>query len=453
MIEKKFSERVDVLEKYLSILNKTEPIRKSGRVTRVSGNVIFSQGPPDSKVGEIMEIERHDRKGYLQCEIIGFDGHKYTLMPLGEVEGIYPKAAVYSSGQKLILPVGKDILGRVINGAAKPIDGKGVLVSKEERFPDNEPINPLQRPMIKDILETGVKAIDGLLTVGRGQRIGIFSGSGVGKSSLLGMISRYTNADINVIALVGERGREVNEFLEVELGQEALQKSVVFVATSDSPRMQQINCALLATSAAEYFRDQGYHVNLLMDSLTRFAQAAREVSISHGEPAITRGFSATVFTKLAKLVERSGTSPNGGTITGFYTILTEPDEMNDPIADAVRGYLDGHIVLNRALAEKNHYPAIDIAASLSRVMQKVVTEEHLMYSGFLRELITTYNSNEELIRLSAYVKGSDPKVDLAISKKDAIDEFLKQRIETKSSFEEAKKILTDLFLNSQDDEY
>ena len=453
MIEKKFNEKVDVLEKYLSILVKTEPIRKSGKVIRVSGNVIFSQGPPDSKIGEIMEIERNDRKGYLQCEIIGFDGHKYTLMPLGEVDGIYPKAAVYSSGRKLILPVGNHLLGRVINGAAKPIDGKGVLVSKEERFPDNDPINPLQRPMIKDVLETGVRAIDGMLTVGRGQRIGIFSGSGVGKSSLLGMISRYTNADINIIALVGERGREVNEFLELELGEEALQKSVVFVATSDSPRMQQINCALLATSAAEYFRDKGYHVNLLMDSLTRFAQAAREMSISHGEPAITRGFSATVFTRLAKLVERSGTSPSGGTITGFYTILTEPDEMNDPIADAVRGYLDGHIVLNRTLAEKNHYPAIDISASLSRVMQKIVSENHSMYAGFLRELITTYNANEELIRLSAYVKGSDSKVDMAISKKDAIDEFLKQRIEVKSDFQDAKKRLAEIFSSSQDEEY
>lgn len=451
MIEKKFNEKVDVLEKYLSILHKTEPIRKSGRVIRISGNVIYSQGPPDSKIGEIMEIERQDRKGYLQCEIIGFDGHKYTLMPLGDVEGIYPKASVYSSGQKLILPVGRELLGRVINGAAKPIDGKGVLVCKEERYPENDPINPLQRPMIKDILETGVRAIDGLLTIGRGQRLGIFSGSGVGKSSLLGMIARYTNADINIISLVGERGREVNEFLELELGQETLQKSVVFVATSDAPRMQQLNCALLATSAAEYFRDQGYHVNLLMDSLTRFAQAARELSISHGEPPITRGFSATVFTKLAKLVERSGTSPSGGTITGFYTILTEPDEMNDPIADAVRGYLDGHIVLNRTLAEKNHYPAIDISASLSRVMQKVVTEEQMMYAGFVRELISTYSANEELIRLSAYVKGSDPKVDMAINKKDSIDEYLKQKIEIKSGLSEAKRKLSEIFV--QEEEY
>jgi flagellum-specific ATP synthase len=452
MIEKKFSEKIDVLSKYLSILHKTEPIRKSGKVIRVSGNVIYSQGPPDSKVGEIMDVERMDKKGYLQCEIIGFDGHKYALMPLGETEGIYPKASVFSSGKKLTLPVGHELLGRVINGAAKPIDGKGILVCSDERYPENDPINPLERPLITKVLTTGVRAIDGLLTVGRGQRIGIFSGSGVGKSSLLGMISRYTNADINIVALVGERGREVNEFLELELGIEALQKTIVFVATSDAPKMQQLNCALLATSAAEYFRDKGYHVNLMMDSLTRFAHAAREISISYGEPSITRGFSASVFARLAKLVERSGTSPTGGTITGFYTILTEPDDMNDPIADAVRGYLDGHIVLNRKLAEMNHYPAIDIPASLSRVMQKVVKEDHYMYAGFIRELINAYNLSEETIKLAAYVKGSDPRTDLAISNKEAIDNYLKQRIEVKSTFQEAVSKLREITMNSQADD-
>ncbi|MCB1141431.1 MAG: FliI/YscN family ATPase [Leptospiraceae bacterium] len=452
MIEKKFSEKIDVLSKYLSILNRTEPIRKSGKVTRISGNVIFSQGPPDSKIGEIMDVERQDKKGYLQCEIIGFDGHKYALMPLGEVEGIFPKASVYSSGKKLTLPVGEEILGRVINGAGKPIDGKGILVCSDERYPENDPVNPLDRPMITKVLSTGVRAIDGMLTIGKGQRVGIFSGSGVGKSSLLGMISRYTNADINVIALVGERGREVNEFLELELGSEALQKSVVFVATSDAPKMQQLNCALLATSAAEFFRDKGFHVNLMMDSLTRFAQAAREISISYGEPSITRGFSASVFAKLAKLVERSGTSPSGGSITGFYTILTEPDEMNDPIADAVRGYLDGHIVLDRRLAERNHYPAIDIPASLSRVMQKIVREDHYINASFVRELINAYNESEEMIKLSAYVRGADPRVDLAIANKEVIDSYLKQRIESRSTYSEATTRLRDIMLNSQNED-
>ncbi len=453
MIEKKFTPKVDVLSKYLTILGKTEPIRKSGKVIKIVGNVIYSEGPPDSKVGEIMHVERQDRRGYLQCEIVGFDGHKYALVPLGELEGIFPKAAVYSSGKKLLLPVGDMLLGRILNGTGKTIDGKGIIVSKEERNPDADPISPLDKPLIKNILSTGVRAIDGLLTVGQGQRVGIFSGTGVGKSSLLGMIARYTNADVNVVALIGERGREVNEFLENELGEEALDKTVIFVATSDAPKQQQVNCALLATTAAEYFRDRGKHVNLLMDSLTRFAHACREIAISQGEPPITRGFSASVFTKMARLVERSGTSNFGGSITGFYSILTEPDEMNDPIADAVRGYLDGHIVLNRTLAERNHYPAIDVPASLSRVMQRIVSEDHYMYAGFVRELISTYNASEELIKLGAYVKGSDPKVDLAISKKEDIDKFLKQPIETRATFQESFSKLKEIFISSKEEEF
>jgi flagellum-specific ATP synthase len=452
MIEKKFTEKIDVLSKYKTLLNKTEPIRKSGKVLKVVGNVIYSQGPPDSRVGEIMEIERQDKKGYLQCEIIGFDGHKYTLMPLSDVSGIFPKAFVFSSGKKLSIPVGKALLGRVLNGAGRPIDGKGMIVSTEERFPDYEIQNPLDRPIIKETVTTGIKAIDGLLTIGRGQRIGIFSGSGVGKSTLLGMIARYTNADINIIALVGERGREVNEFLENEIGYEAMAKTVVFIATSDSPKMQQVNCAMLATSAAEYFRDQGLHVNLMMDSLTRFAQANREISVSYGEPSITRGFSASVFSKLSKLIERSGTSKSGGSITGLYTVLTEPDEMNDPIADAVRGFLDGHIVLSRDLAEQNHFPAIDISSSLSRVMPKIIGEDHKMFSDFVRELIAVYQKSEELIRLNAYVKGSDAKTDLSIQKKEMIDNFLKQKVSEKTNFEDMIFLIRDIFLSSMDEE-
>ncbi|MCE9502029.1 MAG: FliI/YscN family ATPase [Leptospira sp.] len=451
MIEKKFTEKVDVLSKYFMIIDKTEPFRKAGQVIGVSGNVIYSQGPPDSRIGEIMDVEKHENKGYLQCEITGFDGHKYTLMPFGEVEGIFPQAFVFSSGRKLTVPVGDELLGRILNGAGKPIDGKGVIITKEERTPDSEPPNPLERPIIKDILSTGVRAIDGILTVGRGQRMGIFSGSGVGKSSLLGMIARYTDADINVIALLGERGKEVNEFLEVDLGTESLRKSVVFVATSDSPKMQQVSCALFATAAAEYFREKGLHVNLLMDSLTRFAQAAREISVSNREPVITRGFGPSVFSKMARLVERAGTSKNNGSITGFYTILTEADEMNDPIADGVRGLLDGHIVLSRELAEKSHYPAIDIPASLSRVMPKIVTEEQNQYANFVRELISTYRNSEDLIKLNAYVRGSDAKTDLAISKKDVIDEFLKQKIEVKSTYKGTLARLKDIFKESRED--
>jgi flagellum-specific ATP synthase len=452
MIEKKFTEKVDILSKYKLILTKTEPIRKSGKVLKVVGNVIYSQGPPDSKVGEIMEIERQDKKGYLQCEIIGFDGHKYTLMPLGDVGGIFPKAFVFSSGKKLTIPVGKSLLGRVLNGAGKPIDGKGIIVSTEERFPDYETPNPLDRPIIKDSVTTGVKAIDGLLTIGRGQRVGIFSGSGVGKSTLLGMIARYTNADVNIISLVGERGREVNEFLENEIGSEAMAKTVVLVATSDAPKMQQVNSALLATSAAEYFRDQGLHVNLMMDSLTRYAQANREIAVSYGEPSITRGFSASVFSKLSRLIERTGTSKSGGSITGIYTVLTEPDEMNDPIADAVRGYLDGHIVLSRELAEQNHYPAIDISSSLSRLMPNIIGDDHKMFSDFTRELIAIYKSAEEMIKLNAYISGSDPKIDLAIQKKDMIDTFLKQKIQEKSNMNDVIYRLREVFLSSADED-
>ncbi|MBE7412124.1 MAG: FliI/YscN family ATPase [Leptospiraceae bacterium] len=451
MIEKKFTEKVDVLSKYQLVLDKTETIRKSGQVVEVVGNVIYSQGPPDSRIGEIMDVEKFDKKGYLQCEIIGFDGHKYTLMPFGEVEGVFPKAFVFSSGKKLLVNVGDELLGRVLNGAGKPIDGKGLIFTNEERLPDNDVANPLERPIIKNILSTGIRAIDGILTVGRGQRIGIFSGSGVGKSSLLGMIARYTDADVNVISLIGERGKEVNEFLEVDLGRESLKKSVVVIATSDNPKIQQMNSALIATSIAEYFRDKGLHVNLLMDSLTRFAQANREIGASYGEPVITRGFGPSVFAKLAKLVERTGTSKTGGTITSFYTILTEPDEMNDPIADAVRGLLDGHIVLTRKLAEKNHYPAIDIPASISRVMPRIVSEEQLMFAGLTRELISIYENSEELIKLNAYVKGSDPKTDISIEKKNIIDEFLKQKIEERSSYTATLSSLKNIFKENKEE--
>ncbi|MCB1157662.1 MAG: FliI/YscN family ATPase [Leptospiraceae bacterium] len=454
MIEKKFNEKVDIISKYLMILNKTETIRKSGQVVEVVGNVIYSEGPPDSRVGEIMDVEKSEGRGYLQCQVVGFKAHRYALMPLGDLDGIFPSAFVFSSGRKLLLPVGNQLLGRVLDGNGKPIDGKGLILSETEVLPDNEPPNPLDRPVIKEKVITGVRAIDGLLTVGRGQRLGIFSGSGVGKSTLLGMIARYTNADVNVIALVGERGREVNEFLENELGLESMVKTVVFVATSDSSKMQQINCAMLATSAAEYFREKGLHVNLMMDSLTRFAQAAREIAVSFGEPAITRGYSASVFTKLSRLIERSGTSKNGGSITGFYTVLTEPDEMNDPIADAVRGFIDGHIVLSRVLAEKNHYPAVDVPGSISRVMPKIVSEEQNMYAGFIRELISTYKSAEDLIRLNAYVKGSDSKVDMAIDKKELIDNFLKQHLDEKSSFGKTLASLKDIFQsNIETEEY
>ncbi|XDD47375.1 FliI/YscN family ATPase [Leptospira sp. WS39.C2] len=454
MIEKKFTEQIDAISKYLNVVEKIEPIRKSGVVVSVVGNVIYSQGPPDSKVGEILEVERGSDKGYLPCVLVGFKDHLYTLMPLGDTQEIFPHAFVFSSGRQITLNAGPELLGRVLNGLGKPIDSKGILITKEERASEPRFLNPLDRPPITEILETGVRAIDGMLTVGRGQRIGIFSGSGVGKSSLLGMIARYTNADVNVVALIGERGREVNEFLQVELGKEALARSVVFVATSDSSKMEQVSCANLACSAAEYFREKGMSVNLYMDSLTRYAEALRELSI--GEPVVTKGYASSVFTKMAKLVERAGTSHNGGSITGFYTVLTDAeDDMDDIVADKVRGFIDGHIVLTRKLAEQSHYPAIDVPSSLSRLMQKIVNEDHYMRSSIVRELISKYKNSEDIILLNAYVRGADEKIDMAIDKKSQIDDYLRQRIEEKSSYNEALKKLEQILQSSSrmDDDF
>ncbi len=453
MIEKKFIEKIDVMGKYLHVLEKAEPIRKTGFVVQVVGNIIYSNGPPDSRIGEVMEVEKGDKRGYLPCVLVGFKDHNYTLMPLGEVEGIFPNAFVFSSRKRISIPVSNEILGRVFNGIGRPIDGKRHIEAKEERYTESSTPNPLDRPPITEALPTGVRAIDGLLTVGKGQRVGIFSGSGIGKSSLLGMIARYTTADINVIALIGERGREVNEFIDNDLGKEAMARSVVLVATSDSPKMEQVTCAQLACSVAEYFRDQGKDVLLLMDSLTRYANALRETSV--GEIPVTKGFGPSVFSRLSKLVERAGRSKNKGSITGFYTVLTEADEdMDDPIADAVRGYIDGHIVLSRKLAEQYHYPAIDIPSSLSRLMIKIAEEDHYMRASLVRELIAKYKSSEDLILLGAYSRGTDPKTDLAIEKKDAIDSFLRQRIEEKSTFREAIEGLKSILLEkSEEDEF
>jgi flagellum-specific ATP synthase len=451
MIEKKFNEKIDIMSKYINVLDTTEPIRRSGFVIRVVGNVIYSNGPPDSRIGEIMEVEKGEKRGYLSCVLVGFKDHNYTLMPLGEVEGIFPNAFVFSSQKRISIPVGQKILGRIFNGIGKPIDNKGYIESKEERFTESISPNPLTRPAIREVLPIGVRAIDGLLTVGKGQRVGIFSGSGVGKSTLLGMIARNTTADVNVIALIGERGREVNEFLEDDLGKEALAKSVILLSTSDSPKMEQATCAQLACSVAEYFRDQGKDVLLLMDSLTRYAHALRETSV--GEIPITKGFGASVFSRLSRLVERAGRVGETGSITGFYTVLTDADEdMDDPIADAVRGYIDGHIVLSRKLAKEAHFPAIDIPASLSRLMVKIVDEDHYMHSSIIRELISKYKNTEELILLNAYSRGTDPKVDMAIDRKPAIDKYLRQRIEERVLYKNVVADLKNILLTDEVEE-
>ena len=369
------------------------------------------------------------------AEVVGFRDGFVLLMPLGETKGIGPGCQVVSAQKQLQVQVGPELLGRVIDGLGNPIDGKGPILCKKEYPLQADPPSPLERPVIKDSLYVGVRAIDGLITMGDGQRIGIMAGSGVGKSTLLSMIARNTEADISVIALVGERGREVKEFIERDLGEEGLKRSVVVVATSDKPALVRIKGAMTATAIAEYFRDCGRKVVLMMDSVTRFAMAQREVGLTVGEPPATRGYTPSVFALLPRLLERAGTSEKGS-ITGIYTVLVDGDDMNEPIADAVRSILDGHIVLSRAIAAQNHFPAIDVLASVSRVMSAVVPKEHMDANRKLRALMAVYKDAEDLIHIGAYVKGSSQKIDEAVQKIDAINDFLCQGVFEVQTFEE-----------------
>ena len=361
-------------------------------------------------------------------------------MPLGEMEGIGPGSMVIATGNTLEVDVGEQLLGRILDGMGNPIDDFEPPSLNYSYPVNNQPPNPLSRTKITEPLPLGVKAIDGFLTCGRGQRIGIFAGSGVGKSTLLGMIARNTLADINVIALIGERGREVKEFIDNDLEEEGLKKSVVIVVTSDQPPLVRMKGALLATSIAEYFRDCGKNVVLMMDSLTRFSMAQREVGLAIGEPPVTKGYTPSVFAVLPKLLERAGNSSKGS-ITGLYTVLVDGDDMNEPIADAVRGILDGHIVLSRNLANKNHYPAIDILASVSRVMPNIVDKEHIGIVGQIKDLMATYRDSEDLINIGAYIKGTNKKVDMAIEKIEAINDFLKQGVHDRLTFDEIVELL------------
>lgn len=427
------------LKKYRDALLNLDLIQYTGYVSQVIGLTIESVGPA-VKIGEICKI--HTLKGAepILAEVVGFREKRVLLMPLGEMEGIGPGSKVEALGIALQVNVGEMLLGRILDGLGNPIDNKGPLDNGETYPVMSSPPNPLLRTKIEEPLALGIKAIDGLLTCGNGQRIGIFSGSGIGKSTLLGMIARNTQADINVIGLIGERGREVREFIENDLQEEGLRRSVLVVATSDQPALIRTKGALLATSIAEYFRDRGQNVILMMDSLTRFSMAQREIGLAIGEPPVTRGYTPSVFAILPKLLERSGTSDKGS-ITGLYTILVDGDDMNEPIADTVRGILDGHIVLSRKIANRNHYPAIDILASVSRVMPNVVTKEHLQLSNQIKELLSIYNESEDLINIGAYVEGTNKKIDEAISRIDAINEFLRQDIQQKSTFDEAIDIM------------
>ncbi len=436
-------EKIDILSKYKKIVDDVDVIHSTGRVERIAGLTIESVGPA-VKFGELCRI-RMKRGEYLQAEVVGFNKNRVILIPIGDLRGVLPGAEVIAAGTSLTVPVGPEMLGRVISGVGKPLDGKGDLFTSAQQPIDGTPLNPLQRRLITDPLSVGIRAIDGLITVGKGQRIGIFSGSGVGKSTLLAMIARYTTADVNVIALIGERGREVRDFVEKELGEEGLRRSVVIVATSDLPPMMRLRGAFLAHAVAEYFRDQGKDVNLMMDSVTRFALAQREVGLAAGEPAATRGFPPSVFSILPRLLERSGTREGAGSITGFYTILVEADDMNEPISDAVRGILDGHIVLARNLAHKGHYPAIDVLGSLSRCMKDVVDKEHMGAANKFRELLAAYRDAEDLINLGAYARGSNPVVDRAIEMKESMDAFLKQGIYEQDVYDKIEAALIGFF--------
>jgi len=411
-------------------LKEADITRVNGRVEQVVGLVIESSGPVAS-VGEACWITAAGGTGEpVLAEVVGFRQHRVLLMPLGEMRGLGPGSEVVRTGQPFKVAVGDALLGRVIDAMGKPLDGKGPLGPTRESYPiHREPPPAMERRRIEMPVATGVRAIDSLLTLGEGQRLGIFAGSGVGKSTLLGMIARNTEADINVIALVGERGREVRDFLERDLGEKGLKRSVVVVATSDQPSLIRIQAALVATAVAEYFRDQGKRVMLMMDSITRFAMAQREVGLAIGEPPTTKGYTPSVFALLPKLLERAGTTSHQGSITGLYTILVEADDMNEPVADACRAILDGHVVLSREMASQNHYPAIDVLESVSRVMRDIVSKEQLEAAARIRSVLATYKSAEDLISIGAYVKGSNPRVDEALRRLDAVQGFLRQQRE------------------------
>lgn len=430
------------LRRYSRVVSKLNTMKLNGKVSQVVGVVIESRGPA-ARLGEVCEIYASRNAPPVLAEVVGFKEDSVLLMPLGDMDGIALGSDVIARGTSLKVKVGEDLLGRVLDGLGRPIDGGGPITVENELLVNRMPPPALERRRIQERLAFGIRAIDGPLVCGRGQRIGIFAGSGVGKSTLLGMIARNTEADVNVIALVGERGREVRDFLEKDLGPEGLARSVVVVATSDQNAVVRLKGALVATTIAEYFRDKGKEVMLMMDSITRVAWAQREIGLAVGEPPTTRGYTPSVFALLPKLLERSGTAAVGS-ITGLYTVLVEGDDMNEPVADSVRSILDGHIVLSRDLANRNHYPAIDVLASVSRLMPDIASKEHLEAAGKLRDLLATYRSAEDLINIGAYVDGSNPKIDEAKRKIDDVNNFLIQGTYEDAPFDETVSALVNL---------
>lgn len=428
-------------DKYEQVIDQSF-VRRLGKVMNVVGLTIESAGP-DARLGDVCQIFPEGEGAQpIMAEVVGFRDKKTLLMPYDSVDGIGLGSIVENTGTHLQVLVSDKLLGKTLDGLGRPIDGmppEGTPYSVEASPPD-----PMSRQIIDEVLPLGVKAVDGLITVGKGQRIGIFAGSGVGKSTLMGMFARNTKADINVIGLIGERGREVREFIERDLGEEGMRRSVVVVATSDRPALERNKAAKTATAIAEYFRDQGKDVLLMMDSLTRFSMAQREIGLASGEPPVSRGYPPSVYSEMPKLLERAGRAAKGS-ITGLYTVLVDGDDFNEPITDTARSILDGHIMLDRKLGHKNHYPAIDILQSISRCMSQIADREHKSAASRLKTVLATYNEAEDLINIGAYKSGSNPSIDYAISKIDAVNEFLCQETEEKFDFEVSVEMLQQLF--------
>lgn len=430
------------LERYRNVLKLTEPKRAIGKVIQIVGLIIEADGP-SGKISDLCYIYNNSDEPPIWAEIVGFRQDRILLMPLGSMDGLRIGATVINTGNPMKIDVGYQLIGRVLDGLGKPIDNLGEIHSDISYSTQGEILNPLSRRLIRDNLSLGIKSIDAFTTVGKGQRLGVFAGSGVGKSTTLAMMAKNTSADLNVIALIGERGREVREFIDTILGEEGMKRSIVVVATSEQPSLVKIKAAFTAVAIAEFFRDEGKDVLFMLDSVTRIAMAQREVGLAVGEPPATRGYTPSVFALMPKLLERAGSNEKG-TISGLYTVLVEGDDFNEPISDTVRSILDGHIMLSRDLAHKNHYPAVDVLQSISRVMNDVVSDEHKKAAAKIRNLLAVYRKNEDLINIGAYVKGTNPSLDVAISMIDEINTFLTQSTNDKFAYENTVEELINL---------
>ena len=438
----------EFFNKYLNTVEQAETIHYTGKVTAVKGLLIESSGPR-SVIGEVCSIKLQGNGKTVLAEVVGLEGSTVRLTAFGETKGIEVGCEVVASGHTMEVPVGPELLGRVIDATGHACDGKAEITPLAYYPAMAAPPNPMTKKPVDRRVATGVRAIDGLLAVGKGQRMGIFAGSGVGKSTLMSMIARNTNADVNVIGLIGERGREVMDFIRRDLGQEGLKRSVVVVATSDQPSIARLRAAYVCTAIAEYFRDQGRDVLLMMDSLTRFSMAQREIGLASGEPPVTRGYPPSVYAQMPKLLERAGCDDKGS-ITGLYTVLVDGDDFNEPITDTARSILDGHIMLDRRLAHKNHYPAIDVLQSISRCMSQIATKEHKAVANRLKTVLATYTEAEDLINIGAYKAGANPNIDYSIEKIDQVNDFLCQDVDSRYSIDEEIQLLEDIFAEEKE---